>query len=390
MTRPRLLFWVQHLLGIGHLRRAATLTRALRAAQFDVTLASGGFPVPGLSVGTADFVQLPPARAVDVYFKDLRDADDRPLDDAWRADRRRHLLDLYDSVRPDIVLTELFPFGRRQFAFEVEPLLDAARADPRRPLIAASVRDILVQPGKPERIDEMIARAERWYDQVLVHGDPALVGFEETFPRLAAIADRVRYTGYVVESRRRPTSPEDGGGDGGEILVSAGGGAVSEPLLRAAIAARPLTRAAAAPWRILVGHSLPDAVFADLKAGSEAGVTVERARPDFTRLLRSARLSISQGGYNTVMEVLDARVPAVIVPYAGGLETEQTLRAERLAARTTIQVVPEEALDPAHLARAVDNALAAGPPTLDSLDMAGARATPRLLRTALAAHRRTR
>jgi len=389
VTRPRLLFWVQHLLGIGHLRRAATLTRGLRAARFDVTLASGGFPVPGLSVGSADFAQLPPARAVDVYFKDLRDADDRPLDDAWRADRRRHLLDLYESVQPDVVLTELFPFGRRQFAFEVEPLLEAARADPRRPLVAASVRDILVQPGKPERIDEMIARAERWYDQVLVHGDPALVGFEETFPRLAAIADRVRYTGYVVESRRS-TPPRNDRGDSGEILVSAGGGAVSEPLLRAAIAARPLSRAATAPWRILVGHSLPDAVFADLKAMSEAGVTVERARPDFTRLLRSARLSISQGGYNTVMEVLDARVPAVIVPYAGGLETEQTLRAERLAARTTIQVVPEQALDPAHLARAVDSALAAGPPTLDSLDMAGARTTPRLLRTALAAHRRGR
>ena len=215
MTRPRLLFWVQHLLGIGHLRRAATLTRGLRAARFDVTLASGGFPVPGLSVGSADFVQLPPARAVDVYFKDLRDADDRPLDDAWRGDRRRHLLDLYDSVRPDVVLTELFPFGRRQFAFEVEPLLEAARADPRRPLVAASVRDILVQPGKPERIDEMIARAERWYDQVLVHGDPALVGFEETFPRLAAIADRVRYTGYVVESRRS-MAPRTDRGDSGE------------------------------------------------------------------------------------------------------------------------------------------------------------------------------
>ena len=39
------------------------------------------------------------------------------------------------------------------------------------------------------------------------------------------------------------------------------------------------------------------------------------------------------------MEVLDARLPAVVVPYAGGLETEQTLRASLLSARGLIDVV---------------------------------------------------
>ena len=63
--RPRILLYVQHLLGIGHQKRAATLTRALEAAGFAVTYVSGGFPVRGLDTGPADFVQLPPARAVD-------------------------------------------------------------------------------------------------------------------------------------------------------------------------------------------------------------------------------------------------------------------------------------------------------------------------------------
>ena len=40
-------FYVQHLLGIGHLKRAATLAQALRDAGFKVVLASGGVPVPG-------------------------------------------------------------------------------------------------------------------------------------------------------------------------------------------------------------------------------------------------------------------------------------------------------------------------------------------------------
>ena len=41
----RVFFYVQHLLGIGHLRRAATLARAMAAGGFDVLLVSGGAPM---------------------------------------------------------------------------------------------------------------------------------------------------------------------------------------------------------------------------------------------------------------------------------------------------------------------------------------------------------
>src|SRR5207302_1427876 len=60
----RVFFYVQHLLGIGHLRRAATLARAMAAAGLDVLLVSGGAPVP-LDIGRARLRQLPPVRARD-------------------------------------------------------------------------------------------------------------------------------------------------------------------------------------------------------------------------------------------------------------------------------------------------------------------------------------
>ena len=226
----RLLFWVQHLLGVGHLSRAAGLARALSDAGIRTTLVSGGMPVPDTDTGTARFVQLPPTRAVDVHFKVLVDGDGHPIDDAWRTERRNRLLAAYEAAGPDVVVTELFPFGRRQLRFELEPLLARARADGCR--IVSSVRDILVEPDKPSRIDEMLERVGRLYDLVLVHGDPGLIPFDTTFPRLAGIADRVRYTGYVVE-------PPVAAPPSGEVVVSAGGGAVGEPLLRAALAAKP-------------------------------------------------------------------------------------------------------------------------------------------------------
>ena len=78
------LIWVQHLLGIGHVRRAALIARAMTEAGLDVTVASGGFPVAGVSYGDARVVQLPPARAADKSFKLLVTEGDRPLDDAWK------------------------------------------------------------------------------------------------------------------------------------------------------------------------------------------------------------------------------------------------------------------------------------------------------------------
>jgi predicted glycosyltransferase len=274
-------------------------------------------------------------------------------------------------------MLELYPFGRRQMRFELMPLLDAAIASPERPVIVSSVRDILVAAPKPERNAEMVEQVEKYFDHVLVHGDPGLIPFDRTFPLAQRIADRLHPTGYVVDC----VTPDDPAGPGaGEVVVSAGGGAVGEGLLETAIWARPLSSARNLPWRVLVGVNLPEQSFHHLQQLGGAGATVERARGDFAALLARCRLSISQGGYNTVMEVMSAGCRAVVVPYAGGLETEQTLRAELLAARGAFAVLPEGELKPEALAAKIDAALAMPPPAEARLDMNGLAASRRLIR----------
>ncbi|MDP7549237.1 MAG: glycosyltransferase, partial [Alphaproteobacteria bacterium] len=97
------------------------------------------------------------------------------------------------------------------------------------------------------------------------------------------------------------------------------------------------------------------------EASEAGGILVERARGDFPTLLMNCALSISQGGYNTLMECMHAGCRSIVVPYAGGLETEQTLRAELLAERGVVTIIPEVELRPATLAAAIDQALAATP-----------------------------
>src|SRR5690606_35839882 len=105
----------------------------------------------------------------------------------------------------------------------------------------------------------------------------------------------------------------------------------------------------------------------------------ERARADFVTLLKNCTLSISQGGYNTVMEVLATGARAVLVPYAGGHETEQTVRARRLAERGIVQCVPEGELTISALVAAIENARNGSPSCGLGIDLGGAKKTAEIL-----------
>ena len=369
----KVFLYVQHLLGIGHLQRAALITRALRAHGVEVVLASGGTPVHGIDVD----VQLPAARAADLSFRTLLDEQGRAADDAWKRGRAAALLDAWRAARADALAIELFPFGRRQMRFELMPLLEDAHRLAPRPLVVCSVRD-LIQP-RPERETETVDVLLRFFDRVLVHGDPALAGLERTFGALDRIASRVHYTGYVAPAAAAPASA-----GAGEVIVSAGGGGAAGRLFECAIAARELTLLRGAAWRILAGRNYDEGAFRALAREAPAGIVLERSRDDFRERLARCALSISQAGYNTVVETLQARVRAVLVPFAGGGELEQTLRAGLLAERGLAAVVPESSLSPRSLAEAVNRAVRAPQPPAGAVDVDGARRSAELIRSWLA------
>ena len=369
----RVFFYVQHLLGIGHLRRAAALARAISAGGFDVLLVSGGAPVDGLALGGARFHQLPPLRAADARLKELAQLDGTPVDEAFKAKRIRQLLDLFEAEQPDILLTEQFPFGRTQLRFELMPLLDAAQDRPSAPWIVSSIRDVLRRTASPARVDEMVQTFEA-FDAVLVHADPALVRMDDSFPAWPDIRDRALYTGYVADAGAELPPETDLGK--GEVIVSAGGGAVGAPLLHAALAARPLSPLADRRWRLLVGPNMPDNDVVALHASAGENVIVEPVRSDFPSLLRNAALSISQAGYNTVVETLCHGDRAVLVPFGTARETEQADRARVLVERGMVAAVAPDALTPASLAAAIARAWA-GPSirSFPPVDASGAAAT---------------
>jgi len=160
---------------------------------------------------------------------------------------------------------------------------------------------------------------------------------------------------------------------------------VGAPLLRAALVARPLTSLKDRTWRLLLGGNLDPAEAEALRLKASTGmpgnVIVEPARADFVTLLANATLSISQAGYNTVVETLASADRAVLVPFATDRETEQTIRARAVVDRGGVQMVAGDAIDGPLLAAAIERALTG--PSLRSrpkLDVNGVAATAAFLK----------
>jgi predicted glycosyltransferase len=76
----------------------------------------------------------------------------------------------------------------------------------------------------------------------------------------------------------------------------------------------------------------------------------------------------------------------VLVPFAGGGETEQTLRANILAEHGRVEVVEESALTPEALAAAIDRAARGPCPKQGAIDLGGARRSAALLKQWIAEH----
>ena len=374
------LFYVQHLLGIGHLMRARRIAIALRDNNFTVTLVTGGMPLPQYEVDGIDHVALPAMAVSGADFSELVDAAGQPIDDAFRQQRCDILLECFHSVKPDIVLTEAFPFGRRQVRFELLPLIAAIEATVPKPVLLASIRDILQVRNKPGRDEETVALVQNHYDKVLVHGDPAFADLASSFALAEEIADQIIYTGLISSPAPAPVQ------DQFTVVVSAGGGAVGEKLLKAAIEA-----SAHLPdmftWCVITGPNLPESDFASMVNSAPSNVTVEKFRSDFTSLLMNARLSISQAGYNTVSDVLQAQCRALLVPFSSGGETEQLARARRLEEMGLATVVLDNELSGQPLASTIKNTLSQSPPANQlTINVDGASHTARILQELVGQH----
>lgn len=198
--KKRAMFYCQSVLGMGHLIRSAEIARGLADNGFEVSFLNGGEMAGGLELPQSIVVvNLPPIKS-DAEFREIRAADgSRDLEEI-KEERRRRILAEFARFRPQVLIIELFPFGRRKFAFELIPLLEQISAGGRATKVVCSLRDILVSRRDQARFEDRVCNLmNRYFDLLLVHADPRFQRLEETFPSARRIECPVRYTGFVVQ-----------------------------------------------------------------------------------------------------------------------------------------------------------------------------------------------
>ncbi len=304
--------------------------------------------------------------------------------------RKNRLLEIFDQFQPDVLIVELFPFGRRRFSFELIPLLERAKSNESSTKVVSSLRDIVVaKPDKQAKHEEKVCNLiNEYFDMLLVHGDPQLVPLEETFSRVHDLKCQVYYTGYVVQEP--PINPvladEDQeiiSSDKPLILVSVGGGRFGHELLECVVKTAPfLEKALPHNIQVFTGPFIPDSKFNELQAMAihSKNINIRRYTPYLLSYMKKADLSINMSGYNTTMNVLTTGVRAMILPFTGNQDREQSIRAEKLSNLGIVKFINPHDLQPDSLAINIINYLKVQPNKI-SFDANGVEKTATFLKT---------
>lgn len=362
----KVMFVVTSLMGAGHLQRTLIIARAIKAAGGAPIIVSGGRPIAHLETSDLTVEHIPPLSADGFDYSKMM-TPDGVADDAYLRSRAARLVDLFEAYKPDALVTELFPFGRRALSSEFLTLLAQAKGKAK---IFASIRDVLEPKRKEKRAEETSLRLRRWYDGVLVHGDPNLIGLEATWPLVDHFRNIIQYTGYVAE----PSPPADLS-SADEVLVSVGGGVIGRNLLETAVRAAALGDR---QWRLRVGGADADEEVARLRAiAGDAPVVIEAAASDYRARLAACACSVSLLGYNTCTDLLLAARPSVICPMREGDEREQRIRAEAFRGLSAFHQL--EDVTPEALSGLVETAIETGPGAPHGVKVDGAATTAQIL-----------
>ena len=373
----RVLCHAQHFKGIGHFVRMHAIASGMREAH-EVYLVDGGRPVPRRP-GPIELIPLP--RLVRVAGRIVGLGTDAPVASLMEQ-RIRLLTQAVERIRPDAILVDIYPFSKWEVEEEITLMIAIARRLNARVRVLTSLRDIvpmtLHEVARPGLYEAGVLSRLASFDAILAHGDPAFARIEDYFDRADDITIPVCYTGFVAGTPMPLAgTPEPGS----YAVLSCGGNTASLAFLLNSIEAfRGLRARGALGSMSLFVFPSPDAGAADVATLSAAicdgPFQLCAFTPDFDAWLAGSALSISRCGYNTAVQLLQARVRSVLVPNPDN--TDQPPRARRLA-KLGLATVIEGAAPPVEaIATAIEEAMAQ-PSVEHALDLDGVAATQTIL-----------
>ncbi len=341
--KPKIVLHCQYVYGIGHFVRSVELARGL-SKDFEVYIINGGESVPNFDFPkTVNFIQLPAICKEENSAFLLSVDSSLTIEECFQL-RKNIIKQTVVNVKPDILITEHFPFGLL-FENEVIELITAVKKLNPSAKIVSSVRDIIESSrgGKKDGyISELI---NKWYDLILVHGDERFADLSLSFSKTDKVTIPIFHTGYIVRQIPKKRISVDYP----IILASVAAGRLGNELLDALIDSHLLIKEKIKHKLILFsGAFQKDFSILKDKVNSLHSENVKIHCFDgneYVKYLSNASLVISLGGYNSIIESIAAKKTMLVYQrgFSGGNE-EQDLRITLFENHCNLSILKPEDL----------------------------------------------
>lgn len=356
-AKPRIAIHCQYVYGIGHFVRTVELAKGL-SKHFEVFILNGGESVPNFHLPKdVKIIQLP------AIYKEENSNSLSPvesyesIEDCFEK-RRIIIKKEINKIKPDILITEHFPFGLL-FKDEVLELIKNIKLQNSSSKIVCSVRDIIESSNGSINYENNIELINKWYDLILVHGDANHIHLKNSFSQIDKISVPIYHTGYIV--RALPINLNTNS-EYPIILASVAGGRLGNELLEAVIDSHLFIKEKLQHKLILFSGAFQN----DFKKQEKKIIQINSNDIEFFSFdsslyldyLTQADLVISLGGYNSIMESLSAKKNMLVYQrgFTQGNE-EQDLRINLFKDLGCLKVLKPEDLNINVLAEFIVNCL---------------------------------
>lgn len=294
----KIIIHCQYVYGIGHFVRTIQLATTL-IKEFEVYIVNGGqiinqFPIHE----NIRIINIP------AIYKDEKENLLIPVDNNLSLqeclDKRLAIIkEVVLNIKPEVVITEHFPFG---FLFKDEALafINSARVINPTLKVVASVRDVIENNIGNPNDNLTIKILNESYDLLLIHGDKNIISIKDSFPLFNKIKINIKHTGYIVQELTTCFNKNEKI----NILVSIGAGRLGSELLVKVLESYSLLNKDKYNLTLFTG------VFQENKESILSELNLDNVEMyEFDRNIYLSKLSvadlvISLGGYNSMMEAI--------------------------------------------------------------------------------------
>ncbi len=311
--------YVEALLGAGHMRKVATLSKELSDRGHKITILCSSNSLKKAT--NFDFGENTSWHALpELHFDKTQGIYVSPRsialenDHAYTQERANSIIGFLQDQQPDTLITEPWPLGKGIYDNEMKMALDHIQNNTYRPALIALSRDLLLYPNDRQhtRSDAEFDKAgidiiNRYYDALITAGDETIFTLKDSIRGNHKIEIPIYYPGYFLSPLPDRNSLDDQERD---VVVSAGGGFSENnhlPLLEYAIRARQFSDYKHHTWRIFISEDCPPHLMQQLESlrrqqADPDGIIFEKNSGEYMHHLVNAKAIISMAGLNSVVE----------------------------------------------------------------------------------------